>query len=191
MVQQSLTPAAGEYFTGWCGADYLAGARIWATGYTRPDRDLAVFHATATKRSRRSTKTVNSKLEPPSGRVNDDSATNLDATGRTRSGRRALVAILGTTMIVAFAVGAWLAIGALWSSLAGEPQEEPIPFWRSLAYGGGTLTSAFALTRSGMVSIPRNLRQNSLVENIGFSYKMILMLIVFIGGLLRRLLLGS
>jgi hypothetical protein len=94
-------------------------------------------------------------------------------------------------MIVAFAVGAWLAIGALWSSLAGEPQEEPIPFWRSLAYGGGTLTSAFALTRSGMVSIPRNLRQNSLVENIGFSYKMILMLIVFIGGLLRRLLLGS
>jgi hypothetical protein len=42
-----------------------------------------------------------------------------------------------------------------------------------------------------MASIPRNLRQNSLVENIGFSYKMILMLIVFIGGLLRRLLLGS
>lgn len=94
-------------------------------------------------------------------------------------------------MAVAIFVTVWLGFDALWSSVAGEPHEETVRYGRGLIYGSGSLASALLLTRPGIVSVPRNLRQIDLTDNFYRTYAVILLLLQFFGELLWTWLPGS
>lgn len=94
------------------------------------------------------------------------------------------VAIIGLTVTTLVVVGVWLALGAVWSTVAGEPRHETSPLWPGIVYGAGSLTSALALSRPGIMNIPRNLRQVDLPVNLRAAIVIFLLLLQFIGEVL-------
>jgi len=109
----------------------------------------------------------------------------------THPAKSAALVVVGAAMVVAIFVTVWLGFDALWSSVAGEPREDTVRYGRGLIYGSGSLASAFLLTRPGIVSIPRNLRQIDLTDNFYRTFAVILLLLQFFGELLWTWLPGS
>jgi hypothetical protein len=105
--------------------------------------------------------------------------------------RSAALVIAGVAMAVAITAIVWLGFDALWPLVAGEPNEETARYGRGLIYGSGSLTSTLLLTRSGIVSIPRNLPQIDLTDNFYRTYDLILLLLQFFGELLWKWIPGS
>lgn len=112
------------------------------------------------------------------------------AVGR-HSAKSAALIVVGAAMVAAISVTVWLGFDTLWSSVAGEPHEETVRYGRGFIYGSGSLASAILLTRPGIVSIPRNLRQIDLTDNFYRTYAVILLLLQFFDEVLWKWLPGS
>ncbi len=93
-------------------------------------------------------------------------------------------AIVGLTVMALVVAGVWMAVGAAWSTVAGESRTDASPLWPGIVYGAGSLTSALALSRPGIVHIPRNLRQVELPANLRATIVIFLLLLQFIGEVL-------
>lgn len=112
------------------------------------------------------------------------------AVGRHLAKSAALV-VVGAAIVAAVSVTLWLGFDILWSAVAGEPREETVRYGPGFIYGSGSLASAILLTRPGIVSIPRNLRQIDLTDNFYRTYAVILLLLQFFGEVLWKWLPGS
>lgn len=112
------------------------------------------------------------------------------AVGRYSAKSAALI-VVGAAIVVAISVTVWLGFDTLWSAVFGEPREETVRYGRGFIYGSGSLASAILLTRPGIVSIPRNLRQIDLTDNFYRTYAVILLLLQFFGEVLWKWLPGS
>lgn len=102
----------------------------------------------------------------------------------------ALVIAGAATAIAIFAI-VWLGFNALWPLVAGDANEETVRYGRGLMYGSGSLASALLLTRSGIVSIPRNLPQIDFTAHFHRTYALILLLLQFFSELLWKWIPGS
>lgn len=98
------------------------------------------------------------------------------------------VAVIGLAITTLVVVGLWLAVGEVWSTVAG--QQDASPMWPGVVYGAGSLTSVLALSRPGIVNIPRNLRQVELPASLRAPIGIFLILLHFIAGVLLPRLTG-
>ncbi len=99
----------------------------------------------------------------------------------------AWAAVIGLTCALLILVGLYMAGNAAWSAVAGEPRDDASPGWLGIAYGAGSLTSALALSRPGIMRIPRRLRQIELPVNLQAMVFMLLAILQFVFGMMLPL----